>query len=221
VPVRAVIFDLDGVLVESEGLWNRAKRELVDAHDAPWPADAERTMMGMSSPEWSGYLAELGVPLAPEAISAAVVRRLAEIYDEDLPLLPGAREAVPRLAARWPLAVASSSNRPIIELVLREAGLDGCFEVIVSSEEVARGKPAPDVYEEAARGLGVSAGDCVAVEDSTNGLRAAHAAGMGAVAIPNREFPPHPEAVALAGVTLESLAELSPEVIERAARRAR
>jgi HAD superfamily hydrolase (TIGR01509 family) len=220
VPVRAVIFDLDGVLVESEGLWNRAKRELVDAHGVPWPDDAGRTMMGMSSPEWSRYLADLGVPLAPEEISDAVVRRLAEIYAEDLPLLPGAQEAVPRLAARWPLAVASSSNRPIIELVLREAGLAACFAATVSSEEVARGKPAPDVYEEAARRLGVTPGDSVAVEDSTNGLRAAHAAGMGAVAIPNREFPPDPEAVALAGVTLDSLADLTDAVIERAARAA-
>ena len=149
-----------------------------------------------------------------------MVRRLAEIYAEDLPLLPGAQEAVRRLAARWPLAVASSSNRPIIELVLREAGLDACFAVTVSSEEVARGKPAPDVYEEAARRLGVAPGDCVAVEDSTNGLRAAHAAGMGVVAVPNREFPPDPEAVALAGVTLDSLADLTEAVVERAARAA-
>ena len=217
-PVRAVIFDLDGVLVESEGLWNRAKRELVDAHGVPWPEDAERTMMGMSSPEWSGYLADLGVPLAPSAISDAVVARLSEIYAEELPLLPGAQEAVRRLAARWPLGVASSSNRPIIELVLAEAGVQGCFAVTVSSEEVARGKPAPDVYLEAARRLGAPPGDCVAIEDSTNGLRAAHAAEMGVVAIPNREFAPDPEAVALAGVALESLAELDAEVVETAAR---
>ena len=216
--MRAVIFDLDGVLVESEGLWNRAKRELADAHGVPWPDDAERTMMGMSSPEWSGYLADLGVPLAPGAISDAVVTRLSEIYAEELPLLPGAQEAVRRLAARWPLGVASSSNRPIIELVLGEAGVQGCFAVTVSSEEVARGKPAPDVYLEAARRLGAEPGDCVAIEDSTNGLRAAHAAGMGVVAIPNREFAPDPEAVELAGAALESLAELDAEVVKRAAR---
>jgi HAD superfamily hydrolase (TIGR01509 family) len=221
VPVTAVIFDLDGVLVESEGLWNRAKRELVEAHGVPWPDDAERTMMGMSSPEWSGYLAELGVPRAPGEISDAVVARLSEIYAEDLPLLPGAQDTVRRLAARWPLGVASSSNRPIIELVLRAAGLEACFAVTVSSEEVARGKPAPDVYEEAARRLNAAPGECVAVEESTNGLRAAHAAGLGVVAIPNREFPPDPEAVALAGAALESLADLDPEIVERAARRPR
>jgi HAD superfamily hydrolase (TIGR01509 family) len=218
VSVRAVIFDLDGVLVESEGLWNRAKRELVEAHGLPWPDDAERTMMGMSSPEWSGYLADLGVPLAPDAISDAVVARLSEIYAEELPLLPGAQAAVRRLAARWPLGVASSSNRPIIELVLREAGVQGCFAVTVSSEEVARGKPAPDVYLEAARRLRAEPGECVAIEDSTNGLRAADAAGMGVVAIPNREFAPDPEAVAVAGAVLESLAELDAEVVEQAAR---
>jgi HAD superfamily hydrolase (TIGR01509 family) len=220
VPVRAVIFDLDGVLVESEGLWNRAKRELVEAHGLPWPDDAERTMMGMSSPEWSGYLVDLGVPMEPGAISDAVVARLSEIYAEELPLLPGAQEAVRRLAAGWPLGVASSSNRPIIELVLREAGIQDCFAVTVSSEEVARGKPAPDVYQEAARRLGAEPGDCVAIEDSTNGLRAAQAAGMGVVAIPNREFPPDPEVVAAAGVELGSLAELDAETIMQAARHA-
>jgi HAD superfamily hydrolase (TIGR01509 family) len=214
-PVQAVIFDLDGVLLESEGLWNRAKRELVEAHGVAWPPDAERTMMGMSSREWSAYLREVGVPLDPAAINDAVVERMAALYDEELPLLPGAVEAVRRLADRWPLGLASSSNRPIIELVLERAGLAACFAVTVSSEEVARGKPAPDVYEAAAERLGAPAAACVAIEDSTNGLRSALAAEMGVIAVPNREFPPDLAVVSEAGAVLGSLEELTVEVVER------
>ena len=174
----AVIFDLDGVLIDSEVVWNDARRELVQASGGTWRDDAQRAMMGMSSVEWSRYIAEeLGVPMSPEAISAAVVERLRRRYRERLPLLPGAREAVISLASRWPLAIASSANREIIALVLRLAGLTECFRAVVSSEEVARGKPAPDVYLEAARRISVEPASCAVVEDSTNGIRAAAAAG--------------------------------------------
>src|SRR5262245_63008441 len=172
-------------------------------------------MMGMSSLEWSRYMHEdLGIDLPPQEISDEVVRRLQRLYRERLPLLPGARDAVERLAARWPLAVASSSNRPLIELVLELAGVADRFQVTVSSEEVERGKPAPDVYIEAARRLGVDAGDCAAIEDSEKGLLSAHAAAMRVIAIPNREFPPGNEALAAADVVLDSLAELTPDVVD-------
>jgi HAD superfamily hydrolase (TIGR01509 family) len=211
----AVIFDLDGVLLDSESIWNEAKRELVEARGGRWPPEAARTMMGMSSPEWTRYLRdELGVDMALDAISEAVVDRLGEIYRRHLPLLPGAPEAVRALAARWPLGLASSSNRPIIDLVLSIAGLSGAFAVTVSSEEVARGKPAPDVYLEAARRLGVAPDRCVAVEDSSNGLRSAAAAGTTVVALPNRDYPPSGDALALATVELTSLDELRPDLVD-------
>jgi HAD superfamily hydrolase (TIGR01509 family) len=139
------------------------------------------------------------------------VRRLQAIYREQLPLLPGAVEAVDRLAARWPLAVASSSNRELIDLVLELSGLESHFRVTVSSEEVARGKPAPDVYLEAARRLGVEPGRCAAIEDSENGIRSAKAAGMCVLAIPNPQFPPADEALSQADDVLQSLDELTPE----------
>jgi HAD superfamily hydrolase (TIGR01509 family) len=155
---------------------------------------------------------ELGVSLEPEEISDRVVARLLAGYSKELPLLPGAVDAVRRIAARWPVGLASSANRPVIDAVLAGSGLADVFGATVSGEEVARGKPAPDIYLEAARRLGVDPARSAAVEDSTNGLRAAVAAGMLVVALPNREFPPAPEAVGLAAVVLDSLDELTPEL---------
>jgi HAD superfamily hydrolase (TIGR01509 family) len=211
-----VIFDLDGVLVDSEGVWNDARRELTEQSGGTWRADAQRAMMGMSSLEWSRYMHdELGVAMPPDQISDAVVERLQHHYEERLPLIPGARDAVLRLAERWPLALASSANPSIISLVLDRSGLATSFQATVSSEEVPRGKPAPDVYLEAARRLPADPSRCAAVEDSSNGLRSAAAAGMAVVAIPNREFPPAKDALGLADAVLESIEELTPEVVAR------
>lgn len=212
--IEAVIFDLDGMLLASEQVWNEARKELTISTGGRWMDAATREMMGMSSPEWSRYMGEhLQVPMAPEEISAAVVERVELLYREHLPLLPHAVEAVERMAARWPLGLASSSNLPVIELALQLAGLREYFDATVSSEEVAHGKPAPDVYLEAARRLGVEAALCAAVEDSHNGILAAKAAGMRVVAIPNRDFPPGEEALANADDVLESLNELRHDVL--------
>lgn len=213
--IAAVIFDLDGVLVDSEAAWDRARRALVEERGGAWRESATRDMMGMSSLEWSAYVRdELGVDLAPQEISAQVVDKLLAVYREALPLYPGAQEAVGGLAARWPLGLASSSNREVIQLVLEESDLDPLFRAWVSSEEVARGKPAPDVFLEAARRVGVEPRACVAIEDSHNGLRSAHAAGMRVIALPNHEFPPGRDALALAQRVLHGLDELTPELVE-------
>ena len=211
----AVIFDLDGVLLDSEGIWDDARRRLTEEQGGHWRGDAQRAMMGMSSGEWSRYMhEELAVPIGAEAISEAVVERVERVYRERLPLFPGAREAVRRLARRWPLAIGSSANRSIIALVLELADLGGCFQVTVSSEEVPRGKPAPDVYLEAARRLSCDPASCTAIEDSANGIRAAVAAGMRVIAIPNRAFPPVQDALASATVVLASIDALTPEVVQ-------
>jgi HAD superfamily hydrolase (TIGR01509 family) len=216
--IDAVVFDLDGVLIDSEQVWDTAREQLVRERGGRWHDRAQRDMMGMSSNEWSRYMHdELGLPEAADDINDEVVRRMTGLYREHLPLLPGAREAVERLAEGRPLGLATSSNRPILELVLELAALEEYFQVTVSSEEVGRGKPAPDVYLEAARRLGVAAERCAAIEDSHNGIRSAHAAGMRVVAIPNREFPPDAEALGLADVVLDSLEELSPEVVDGSA----
>jgi HAD superfamily hydrolase (TIGR01509 family) len=212
--ISVVIFDLDGVLLDSEQVWDEVREQLTRERGGRWHDGAQRDMMGMSSIEWSRYMHdELGLAEPPEEISAEVVRRLEDRYRRQLPLLPGAREAVERLAARWPLGLASSSNRELIDLVLDVSGLAPFFRVTVSSEEVPHGKPAPDVYLEAARRLRVPPKRCAAVEDSTNGIRSAKAAGMRVLAIPNPHFPPDADSLALADVTLGSLAELTPATV--------
>jgi HAD superfamily hydrolase (TIGR01509 family) len=212
--VAAVIFDLDGVLVDSESVWDDARRDVVKESGGTWPGDAQRTMMGMSATEWSSYMREqLGVPLSAEEISAAVVERVERVYRQHLPLVAGAREAVVSLAGHWPLAIASSANRPLIALVLELTDLTDCFQTTVSSEEVPHGKPAPDVYLEAARRLARAPVDCIVVEDSASGLRAGTAAGMRVIAIPNRAFPPEEEALESADVVLRSIDQLRPEVV--------
>ena len=216
--IAAVVFDMDGVLIDSEHVWDGVREALAHERGGRWHPGAQRDMMGMSSPEWSAYMHdELGVPLDPQAINDEVVERIEARYRQGLPLLPGAVEAVRGLAGRWPLGLASSSNREIIDLVLREAGLVAEFAVTLSSEEVDRGKPAPDVYLEAARRLGARPARCVAVEDSGNGMRSAAAAEMTVIALPNPHYPPDPEALALAATTLDSLHRLTPALIERLA----
>lgn len=214
----AVVFDLDGVLMDSEQRWNGAKAALVADAGGHWRDEAPRVMMGMSSHEWAAYLRdELGVDMDLDAISRDVVRRMQEGYARELPLLPGAVECVQALDARWPLALASSSNREIIDLVLDRAGLAEAFAATVSSEEVARGKPAPDVYLEAARRLDVEAGLCLAIEDSTNGLRSAVAAGMAVIAVPNPHYPPDEDALALASASVSVVGDITPDLVARAA----
>jgi HAD superfamily hydrolase (TIGR01509 family) len=216
--VDAVVFDLDGVLVDSEQAWDRARRELVDERGGTWKDDATRAMMGMSAPEWSAYLRdELGVPLAAEEIDREVVRRLVAVYEQELPVLPGAREAVARLGDAFPLGLASSSNRPVIDHVLDALGVADRFAATVSSEEVARGKPAPDVYLEACRRLGADPRSCVAIEDSENGIRSAAAAGLAVIAVPNPHFAPADDALALARTTVGDLDALEPGLVRRSA----
>jgi HAD superfamily hydrolase (TIGR01509 family) len=213
--IEAVVFDLDGVLIQSEEVWDEVRGAYVRERGGRWDGEVQRAMMGMSSVEWSRYLHEVaGVPDDPETINEEVVRRMLVAYRERLPLIDGAVAAVQRLAARYRLGLASSSNRTLIDAVLDLAGLAQYFQVTVSSEEVARGKPAPDVYLEAARRLGVEPARCAAIEDSHAGIRAAKAAGVRVIAIPNPAYPPDPESLAQADVTIHSLDELTPELVD-------
>jgi HAD superfamily hydrolase (TIGR01509 family) len=212
--IEVVVFDLDGLLLDSEQVWDEVRERLAKERGGRWHDRAQADMMGMSSTEWSRYMhEELGVPDSPDEINRLVVERMAERYRERLPLVDGAVEAVRRIGERWPLGLASSSNRELIDLALELMGVGELFRVTVSSEEVERGKPAPDVYLEAAGRLGV-ADRAVAVEDSGAGIRAAKAAGMRVIAIPNPHFPPPEGTLALADVVLESLEELTPAAVE-------
>ena len=209
----AVVFDMDGVIVDTEQVWDAVREELVADWGGTSTAGAQRAMMGMSSHEWSLYMhKQLGLPQSPAEINDEVVQRMLVRYRSELPLVEGAIDAVRELAARMPLAVASSSNRPLIEAVLEAAGIAGCFTATISSEEVPHGKPSPDVYLEAARRLGVAPGHCAAVEDSASGIRAAHAAGMHVIAYPNMHYPPEADALELADIVIPSLAALVPTI---------
>ena len=217
---RAVVFDLDGVLIDSEHVWDDVREQLARERGGRWHDRAQADMMGMSSSEWSRYMHDvIGLDESPEEINAEVVRRMQQRYADDLPLVPGGVEAVRRLAGSFVFGVASSSNRPLIDAVLSAAGLDDAFAATVSSEEVPRGKPAPDVYLEAARRLGVEPAEAVAVEDSANGIRSAHAAGMRVIAIPNRRYPPAEDALELADMVLDSPENLTPDVVAAVGRR--
>jgi HAD superfamily hydrolase (TIGR01509 family) len=215
--VEGVIFDLDGVLIDSEPVWEEVRRAFVTERGGRWEPDTQSRLMGMSTREWATYLSEeLGVPMEPDALAGAVSERIEARFAEHLPLIDGAVDAVRRLAARWPCGLASSSPLPVILFVLDRAGIAASFSAVTSSDEVARGKPAPDVYLLAARRLGVEPARAVAVEDSSNGLRAAAAAGCTVVAVPRPAFPPDPDALALASVVLEgpgALHRLTPELV--------
>ena len=212
--IDTVVFDLDGVVVDSEQVWDDVREQLAKERGGNWHDGAQAAMMGMSSPEWSAYMhEEIGLAESPEEINDEVVRRMLDRYAERLPLIDGAVDAVRRLADEFTLGVASSSNKPLIASVLEHAGIADAFEAVVSSEEVARGKPAPDVYVEAMRRLGSEPSRTAAVEDSSNGIRAAHAAGMRVIALPNRHYPPAPDALALAAAVITSPEELTPVLV--------
>ncbi len=211
----AVIFDMDGVLIDSEPVWEEVRRDYVARHHGRWQPDSQTRLMGMSTPEWAAYLSgELGVERPPETVAGEVIELVGERYRERPPLLPGAVAAVRRLAGRWPLGLASSSPPRLIALALSLAGLEELFEVRVSTEEVGHGKPAPDVYLEAAARLDQPPDACVAVEDSSNGVRSAAAAGMRVIAVPAERYPLADDAKAAASLVLQSLDELTVAAVE-------
>jgi HAD superfamily hydrolase (TIGR01509 family) len=209
----AIVFDLDGVLVDSEQVWDDVRRAVVADRGGRWTDEATAAMQGMSTPEWARYLTTLGAAGSPDELARAVIEAMADRYRAHVPLLPGAVEAVTALSEWWPLGVASSSPPDLIRVVLSAAGLTARFRVTVSSEEVPRGKPAPDVYHAAAMKLIAEPATCVAVEDSANGLRAAATAGMVVVAVPNPHFPPPADALSLARASVRTPAGVTPELI--------
>ncbi len=213
-PMSAVVFDLDGTLTDTEHIWDVVRRGLAEAEGLPWPAEATRAMMGMSTQEWSTYLSEVvGLPGTPQDAARRTIEGMVAQYERGLDLLPGAVAAVRRIAARWPVGLASSSPRVLIEAALAAMELADVFAVTLSSEETGVGKPAPDVYLEVSRRMGVDPGRTVAVEDAHNGILSAHAAGMYVVAIPPHFKPPPAETLAVADVVLDSLDELTVELV--------
>ncbi|MFD3701844.1 HAD family hydrolase [Nocardia sp. NPDC058658] len=212
--IAAVVFDMDGVLIDSEPIWEQVRHEYVVLKDGRWQPDSQKKMMGMSTVEWSNYMADdLGVAMPPDEVASDIIDLMADKYAHQVPLLPGAVDAVRRCAGSWKLGLASSSPATLIDLVLAKSGLMDYFTSVLSTEEVGRGKPSPDVYLTVAQRLGIDPKDCTAVEDSTNGLLSAHNAGMRVIAAPRPDFPPVPDALALADVVVDNLDQLTPAVV--------
>jgi HAD superfamily hydrolase (TIGR01509 family) len=215
--IEAVVFDLDGVIVDSEPVWEQVRRQVVAEHGGHWLPEAQQRLMGMSTGEWARYLGQdLGVGLPAQTVAAMVIERMQARYRDGVPLMPGAAGAVRGLPARWPLGLASSSPAALIDAALDGAGLRACFTVALSTEQVSRGKPAPDIYLAVTDLLGFAPEACAAVEDSTNGLRSAAAAGLQVIAVPHPRYPPEPAALhasrlvltGLDGLTAQAIAEL-------------
>jgi HAD superfamily hydrolase (TIGR01509 family) len=214
--IEAVVFDLDGVIIDSELVWEEVRRAYVARHGREFLPDTQQRMMGMSTAEWSRHLSvDVGVGVPADQVAREVLGAMAERYRAALPLIPGSVEAVRRLGKRFALALASSSARILIDQVLRSAGLTDAFRVTLSTEEVPRGKPYPDVYLAAAARLGLAPRVCAAVEDSSNGLRSAAAAGLAVVAVPHGVYPPAPDALAKASLVVGSIGELTAEAVEK------
>ena len=212
--IEAVVFDLDGVIVDSEPVWEQVRRQVVAEHGGRWAPDAQQRLMGMSTGEWARYLSrDLGAGLPPEAVAATVIEGMQGRYREGVPLMPGAAEAVRTLAGRWPLGLASSSPPALIDAVLDGTGLRECFTAALSTEQVQRGKPAPDIYLAVTARLGHAPGRCAAIEDSTNGLLSAAAAGLQVIAVPHPRYPPEPAALHAAALVLPSLADLTVQAV--------
>jgi HAD superfamily hydrolase (TIGR01509 family) len=214
----AVIFDLDGVIVDSEIWWDEVRARFAAERGRPWTEDDRAAVMGANSRQWSATMRRrLALDEPDTAIERAIVDGMIARYAaEGPPLIDGAADAVRRIAARWPAGVASSAHRAVIDAALDALELRDVLRTVVSSDEVAHGKPEPDVYLEAARRLGVPADECLVVEDSLNGVRAARAAGMTVVLVPNVTIPPAEGAREEADVVLERLADLDPVAVKAA-----
>jgi HAD superfamily hydrolase (TIGR01509 family) len=213
--IRAVIFDMDGLLLDSEVYWERARGEYCRSRNCDWRPEDELTVKGHNSEQWATAIREhCAFDGAIEEIIAGVTERMRALYAKRVPILPGAVEAVHTLAARYPLAIASSSPPALIEFAMREAGVLGCFGVVVSSDDVGVGKPDPAVFLEAARRLNVPPAEVTVFEDSSSGITAGHRAGMRVIAVPNPHYPPSSEALAVASVVLGTLQGLRPEMVD-------
>jgi HAD superfamily hydrolase (TIGR01509 family) len=210
---RGVVFDLDGVLVMSEHLWEDAWQAYAAGHRYAWTAADTRHCQGLSVPEWAAYLGDRSSGDADD-VATAVTASVIEAYDGGrVPLIAGAAEVVAQAASRGPVGLASSAPRAVIDVVMRTLGIGQYFSATVSSAEVPRGKPSPDVYLEAIARLGIEPTGSIGVEDSSNGVRAAAAAGLKVIALANEQYPLAPDAAALAASVQRSLGRVGDEIV--------
>ena len=214
--IEAVIFDMDGLLVDTNPAWTSARAWMAREAGQTWGPEDDQAVMGVSTQEWADYQIErLGLSLTRDEVAAAIIDRMVQTYRDGIPWLPGAIEAVDMAASRYRVGLASGSPPELIEAVTSDDAVRGSFEVIVSADEIGPGKPAPDVYLATAERLGVDPGACVCLEDSANGIRSGVAAGMQVIAVPDAGFRPPDDVLAQAQLVLEDLTNLTPERLEQ------
>lgn len=213
--LEAIIFDNDGLLVDSEPVWDEARRTMAAEAGKGWTSDDHKAVMGVSTDEWTTYMIErLGLQMPAEAVVDQVIQRMVALYEAGIPFLPGAVEAVTLAAQHYPTAVASGSHPDLLAVVMQHPDLQGKFQAVVSADEIGAGKPAPDVYLAAAARLGVDPTRCLCLEDSGNGILSGKRAGMQVIAVPDPRFPPRDEHLAQADYILNSLLEF-PALLKR------
>lgn len=214
--IEAIIFDMDGLLVDSEPVWDKARKGMAEDVGKEWNKDDHQAVMGVSTQVWADYMIKrLDLSLTPQEVQDQIIRRMLALYQDGIPYFLGAVEAVQLAARHYPTALASGSHPALIDAVAVDAAMQGKFQVILSADKVGAGKPAPDVYLETAKRLGVKPEHCVCLEDSGNGILAGHRAGMKVIAIPDPRFPPAPEKLNLAHLILPSLTNFSLKVIHQ------
>jgi beta-phosphoglucomutase-like phosphatase (HAD superfamily) len=209
--MQAIIFDMDGLLVDSEPCWDAARKTWAAERGVDWGPEDHRACMGVSTAVWADYMIRrLELDLTREQVIDRVVAGMRDIYSRGIPYKPGAVGAVARAAACCPVGLASGSEKSLIQMMLADRPMAGKFMAWVCTDDMARGKPAPDVYLECARQLGVDPRACVCLEDSGAGIQSGKAAGMKVIAVPDPRFPPKPEILAMADVVLNSLEQFDP-----------
>lgn len=214
--IEAVIFDMDGLLIDSEPFWDKARSSMAAKAGKDWNKDDHKAVMGVSTSEWVGYMiSRLELVMSPKAVEQKIVAEMVTLYQRQIPYLPGAAEAVALSAAKYPTGLASGSPRSLIDTVTGDKALKGKFKAILSSDQIEHGKPSPDIYLATAKMLGARPKNCVCLEDSGNGILAGKNAAMKVIAVPDSRFPPGAEKLHAADVVLESLSEFSLEILEK------
>jgi HAD superfamily hydrolase (TIGR01509 family) len=206
--IEAVIFDMDGLLVDSEPLWQRARIEAFGAERLQWTTADQEAVMGSSTEAWANYLAEkLGHEFTPDQIIERVVSQMETYYHESIPFLPGAHAAIELVSQHYRMGLASGSSYRLINAVLDTTGWRDYFVEVLSADDLAQGKPAPDIYLEITRRMRVGVENVAIFEDSGNGILSGHAAGVKVIAVPGTYHRPHDETLAKADLVLNSLNE--------------
>lgn len=208
--IAAVMFDMDGLLVDSEPVWDEARSMMARSVGKSWNRADHKAVMGVSTEEWVDYMIRrLDLNLPPQTVETEIIAQMVALYERRIPFFKGASKAVALAADAFPTGLASGSPRRLIDTVTRHPALKDKFKAILSADQTGRGKPAPDVYLAAAAALAVAPEVCVCLEDSGNGILAGKSAGMRVIAIPDPRFPPSTEKLAQADVILESLSQFS------------